>query len=157
MQVGKVHFSFSMSNSKSEQDVNTNRTTPSPPSDDDAAEVENDDADDNDDDDDDNDENGIEPLLGRRRDKRHVGPHDDGGLQRTISTGISLIIRFSHSFNAVDLVQERLHRRSNWIRNQRSILFSLPTGFIRTHPPCSMRTNAPASKRGWPRRKNDWS
>jgi hypothetical protein len=38
---------------------------------------------DNDDSDDD-----LEFRSNRRKYKRHVGPHDNGGLQRTISTGI---------------------------------------------------------------------
>ena len=47
----------------------------------------NDDDNNNNEDDDDNDDDRSEFRSGRRKYKRHVGPHDDGGLQRTISTG----------------------------------------------------------------------
>ena len=33
----------------------------------------------------------IESPGNRRKDKRHVGPHDNGGLQRTISTGMKIL------------------------------------------------------------------
>ena len=40
------------------------------------------------DEDDDDSDDDLEFRSSRRKYKRHVGPHDNGGLQRTISTGI---------------------------------------------------------------------